>query len=256
MAGRSSSSPELAGEAPTLSPAASSRALPGSASSSSSNRVASCAAPPTLTLRPSISVGRRLELPVEVVEPDDRQRGVAAAAPEDVAPHDALAVLRHRDVEQEGGRRREVDAAHPARAAAGDGAAAGQEGRAHVRVRGEVLHVGHVAVLPEERRARDQRPGRRRVELVGRRGEDHEVAGAGRVRHVGRAAGAVRDVARLGLGVGAVDHVPALGLAVARPVVLVLEREERGLDLPRRSRPRRPPRPAGARGSPGRARRG
>ena len=46
IAGMSCSSAGAGGEAPTLSPAASSSVLPGSASASSSNIVASCAAPP------------------------------------------------------------------------------------------------------------------------------------------------------------------------------------------------------------------
>ena len=56
IAGRSCSSPEFGGEAPTLSPPESSRVWPGSAASSSSNSVASCAAPPTVAVRPSIVV--------------------------------------------------------------------------------------------------------------------------------------------------------------------------------------------------------
>ena len=49
IAGRSCSSAELGGDAPTLSPAASSSDWPGSAAASSSNIVASWAAPPTGT---------------------------------------------------------------------------------------------------------------------------------------------------------------------------------------------------------------
>ena len=56
IAGRSSSSPEFGGDAPTLSPPESRRVRPGSASSSSSNSVASCDAPPTPTVCPSIVV--------------------------------------------------------------------------------------------------------------------------------------------------------------------------------------------------------
>ena len=172
----------------------------------------------------------RLELTVEVVQTHDRDRRVAPRVLDDVAPHDALALLRGRDAEQERGRRREVDRAHVARGAVLDPRAAGQERRAHVGVGLQVLHVRHVAVLAEERRARDQRAGRRRVVLVRRVGEDHQVARAGRVRHVGGRAGPVGDVARLGLGEGAVDDLPVLGLAVAGPVVGVLQREEGGLD--------------------------
>jgi hypothetical protein len=51
------------------------------------------------------------------------------------------------------------------------------------------------------------------------------------MRHVGRAAGAGRDVPRLRLRERAVDDLPALGGAVTVPVVRVLEREERVADL-------------------------
>ena len=187
--------------------------------SSSPNIVASCAAPPAGTLSPSIGVVRRLELAVEVVQPDDRQRLVALALLQQVTPHDALAVLRLGHVEQERRRRREVDAAHVVDHAAANGLAAREEGGAHVGVALQVLHVRDVAVLAEERRARDQRPRRRRIELVRRRGEHDEVAGARGMRHVRRAVRAVGDVARLGLREGPVDHVPALGAAVAGPVV-------------------------------------
>ena len=214
-------------------------------------------APPT----PTLTVGRqgsvvRVELTVEVVQPDDRDRPVLAAVLEQVAPHDALAVLRRRDVEQERRRRREVDAADVVDHAALDRPAAGQERGAHVRVAVEVLHVRDVAVLAEERRPRDQRAGRRRVELVRRVRERHDVAGAGRVRHVGGLARAVRDVAGLGLGEDAVDHVPALGLPVAGPVVGVLEGEERGLDPGHLGRLVRGRHLLEARRRPGRARRG
>ena len=111
---------------------------------------------------------------------------------------------------------------------------------------GEVLHVRHVAVLAEEVRRRDQRARRRRVELVRRVREDDEVAGPGRMCHVGGRARAVRDVARLGLGEDPVDDLPALGVAVVGPVVGVGEAEEGGLDRAPRWPPRRPPRPAEA----------
>ena len=61
--------------------------------------------------------------------------GVYRAAPQHIAPHGALAVLRRGDAEQEGRRRREVDAAHAARLAAADRATAGEKRGAHVRVR-------------------------------------------------------------------------------------------------------------------------
>ena len=116
------------------------------------------------------------------------------------------------------------------------GFAAGQERRPHVDVGGQVLDVGHVAVLAEEGRAGDERARRLRVELVGRVAEGDDVTGPGRVRHVGGRARAVRDVAGLGLGVDAVDDLPALGLAVAGPVVGVGQRLEGRLDLRDRRR--------------------
>ena len=56
IAGMSSSSAELGGDAPTLSPAASSSVRPGRRAASSSNIVASIDAPPAPTLRLSIGV--------------------------------------------------------------------------------------------------------------------------------------------------------------------------------------------------------
>ncbi len=114
--------------------------------------------------------------------------------------------------------------------------AAGDERRPHVDVVVDVLHVGHVAVLPEEQRRRDQRARGRRVELVRRVGERDHVTGARRVGHVGRRARTVGDVARLGPGVRAVDDLPALGLAVVGPVVGIGERQEGRLDLGDRRR--------------------
>ena len=112
-----------------------------------------------------------------------------------------------------------------------DRAAAGDERGAHVDVGVQVLHVRHVAVLAEEGREGDERAGRGGIELVGRVGEDDQVAGARGVRHVGGAARAVGDVARFGLGEDPVDHHPAFGLAVAGPVVRIAQRQEGGLDL-------------------------
>ena len=92
MAGRSSRSPEFGGDAPTLSPPASISASPGRRRSSS-NIVARSAAPPTLTLsRPSH--GRRVELAVEVVEPDDRQRRDRRLLREHLGSTPTLGVLR------------------------------------------------------------------------------------------------------------------------------------------------------------------
>ncbi len=134
--------------------------------------------------------------------------------------------------------------------------AAGDERGAHVDVGCQVLHVGHVAVLAEEGRAGHQRAGRGGVELVGRVGEHDQVARARRVRHVGGAARAIGDVARLGLGVRAVDHLPALRLAVAGPVVRVAQRQEGGLDLGHSRGLVDCRRPAAGRRRPGRARPG
>ena len=177
-----------------------------------------------------------IELAVEVIEPDDRQRPEPVAAPEQVEPHDALAVLRRRDVEEERRRRGEVDAAHVLGHSSVDRVAAGEERRPHVGVAGEVLDVGHVAVLAEERREGDERARRGRVELVRRRREDDEIAGPGRVGHVSRAVRAVGDGARLGLGEGAVDDFPTLRPSVVGPVVGVGQSEECGLDLGDRRR--------------------
>ena len=170
IAGLSSSSAEFGGDAPTLSPAASSSVGPGSDAASSSNIVASCAAPPTVTLSPSIDRRRLVELAVEVVQPDDRQRRVArarcragraarrpgcAAAPGRRAgtpPSGARSMLRTSRATP-----RSI-AVPPARNVA----------RMFVLLV-EVLHVGHVAVLAEERRAGDQRARRGGVELVRRR---------------------------------------------------------------------------------------
>ena len=108
--------------------------------------------------------------------------------------------------------------------------AAGEERGPHVDVVLEVLDVGHVAVLAEELGLGDERARRRRVELVRRVGEHDDIAGARRVGHVGRGVSwTVRDVAGLGLGEDAVDDLPALGLAVARPVVRIGDRLEGGL---------------------------
>ena len=85
-------------------------------------------------------------------------------------------------------------------------------------------------MLAEEGRARHERARSLRVELVRRIGEDDEVAGARRMRHVDGRARAVRDVTGLGLRVRPVDHLPALRRAVSGPVVRVGEPEEGRLD--------------------------
>ena len=231
IAGLSWSSAEAGGEAPTLSPAASSRVRPGSASASSSNIVASCPAPPTGTARPSIvavvgsswpwkSFSPMIEIGVTCRPRSSMSRRTTpwlrsgAGTPSRNAAVGARSMLRT-----------------PRTAPRSIALAAGEERRPHVGVAREVLHVRHVAVLAEERRERELRAGRRRVELVRRRGEHDEVAGPGGMRHVGRAVRPVRDVARLRLRVRAVDRVPALGRAVPGPVVRVLERLERRADL-------------------------
>ena len=184
MVGASSSRLEFGGDAPTLSPPASSSAGPGRFFASSSNIVASWPAPPTLTFDAVHRHRGRVELTVEVVEPDDGQRLDPAAVLEQLQQHPALRLLRLRNAEQVGDGRCDVDGPDLESAPA-DLVAAGQERGPHVDVVLQVLHVGHVAVLAEELGLRDQRAGRRRVELVRRVGEDHQVAGAGRVRHVG-----------------------------------------------------------------------
>ena len=232
IVGMSSSSAEFGGEAPTLSPPESSSDWPGSARGLLVEQRRELRRAADRRGDRVVEVERaRVQLAVEVVEADHVDRREVTAVVEQVAPDGALRVLRLRDVEQERRRRREVDVADVLDLAALDRGAAGQERRAHVRVRAQVLHVRHVAVLAEERARRDQRARRGRVELVRRVGEDHEVARAGRVRHVGRRARPVRDVARLGLRVRAVDDLPVLRLAVVVPVVGVRERGERGADL-------------------------
>ena len=167
---------------------------------------------------------------MEVGQADDGHERARLAAAQQIQPHHALRMLRLR------GRPACTRASapgrwcEPARARRwANPAAAGEERRPHVDVGRQVLHVGHIAMLAEEGRAGDQRAGRGRVELVGRVGEDDEVAGAGRVRHVGGAARPVGDVARLGLGVGPVDHLPAFRLAVAGPVVGIAQARKAAL---------------------------
>ena len=166
---------------------------------------------------------------MEVVQPDDRHRRHASVRGAPGAPGPGCAGARGRR-----GRRRGWAPGRwcdPVDRALGDAVAPGDEGRPHVDVVVQVLHVGHVAVLAEERRAGDQGAGGGGVELVRRVGEHDEVAGAGRVGHVGRRALAVGDGAGLGLGERPVDHRPALGLAVAGPVVGIGEPLVGGPDL-------------------------
>src|SRR5262245_37492832 len=107
---------------------------------------------------------------MEVVETDDRNGLVprAAVLPAGNAPlvaapgaadhleeYAALAVLGLRDAHHERDRRREIDRSRNDRSLA-DVLATGEEHRSHVDVRSEVLDVGHVAVLTEELRWRDQ----------------------------------------------------------------------------------------------------
>ncbi len=68
-------------------------------------------------------------------------------------------MLRLGDAEDEASVGRQVDGPG-GHGALGDALAAGEEGRPHVHVGGEVLDVGHVAVLAEERAtARPACPG-------------------------------------------------------------------------------------------------
>ena len=199
---------------------------PGSAAASSSNIVASCAAPPTRHGRvPSIVVVVGSSWPWKSFSPMIDDRRVVVAVVEDVAPHDALAVLRRRDAEQERRRRREVDAAHVVDHAALDRRAAGEERRAHVRVgcRGPARPARSRAGrrTPSARSACRASP--RRTGTAGRRTTTRSPVRVGCAMSA-VLSGAVRDVARLGLGEDAVDDLPALGLAVAGPVVGVLER--------------------------------
>ena len=127
---------------------------------------------------------RRFELAVEVGEPDDVDRRVGIGIVEQVETHLALAVLGHGDVEEEGRCRRKVDAADVDGDAPRDGVATGQERGPHVGVALEVLDIGHVPVLAEERRAGDQGARCHGVELVQREVEHDEVPGPGRVGHV------------------------------------------------------------------------
>ena len=86
----------------------------------------------------------------------------------------------------------------------------GHEGAVHVEVVGKVDHVRPVAVLAEELRRGDGHARGGRVELVGRPGDHHQVAGAGRVLGV-----AAVDVGQLLLP----EHVED-DLAAWRPRVL------------------------------------
>ncbi len=174
----------------------------------------------------------RVDLTVEVVQADDRQGLVAVAALDDIEQDLALAVLGLGNSEHERQRRREVDRAR-GDLALGDAGAAGQERGPHVDVGRKVLDVRHVAVLTEEVGWRDQGSRRLGVVLIRRRGEDDEVAGSGGMGHVGGRPGPVRDVARLRLGEDAVDDLPALGLAVMRPVVGIGQGQVSRLDLER-----------------------
>ena len=139
--------------------AASSSVRPGSAAASSSNIVASCAAPPTVdraARRSCAVVG--VELTVEVVQPDDRERrvlvAVARAGRAARRPGSARAPARRAGTPPSA---RGRCCARPRTVPRSIALAAGEERRPHVRVAREVLHVRHVAVLAEERRARDQR---------------------------------------------------------------------------------------------------
>ena len=166
-------------------------AAPGRAARRPPRRTSSPAAPRRRPVRcsPSIVQRRRIELAVEVVEADERHERARPAVLQQVEPHHALAVLRLGHAQQVRDRRREVDRAHAVDACPRPMPSPPARNVARMLMLCvEVLHVGHVAVLAEERRERDERARGRRVELVRRVGERDDVAGARRVRHVGRAA--------------------------------------------------------------------
>ena len=85
-------------------------------------------------------------------------------------------------------------------------------------------------MLSEEVGQRDERARRGRVELVGRVREGDDIAGPSRVGHVGGRVRTVGNESRLRLREDAIDDGPALGRAVAGPVVRIGESFESGLD--------------------------
>ncbi len=169
---------------------------------------------------------------MEVGQADHRHQGAGLTAAQQIQAHHALGVLRHGDAQQVGDSRGQVDRAQIGGDRIGTNLpAASQEGRPHVDVVGQILDIRDVAVLAEESRAGDQGARCGSIILVRWERKDYQVAGAGGVSHIRRAAGAVGDVARFGLGVSPVDHHPAFGLPVAGPVVGIGERQEGSLDL-------------------------
>ena len=164
-----------------------------------------------VTLRPSIERRRLLELTVEVVQPDDRQRLVLPAPVEQVAPHDALAVAaaraRRAGTPPSGrgrccARPRRRRARWPRRRRGTSRAcsccSSGPAGPARSRA-GRRTPSARSACPASPHRTGTAAPRTRR----GRRC----ASGAPCRRRPRRA---VRDVARLGLREGAVDHLPAL----------------------------------------------
>ena len=182
-------------------------------------------------------MGDGIEFPVEVGQAEHGHQCPGIPAEQEIQAHDALRVLRLGNAEDVGQRRRQVDGSkrHGHRIWL-DALAAGDEGGAHVHVGIQDRHVRDVAVLTEGGRSGHERARSRGVELVRGVGEGHEVTRARRVRQVCGRPGAVRGVTRLGLREGPIDHPPALGLAVAVPIVGVGEAQERILDLGHRRR--------------------
>ena len=169
---------------------------------------------------------------MEVGQADDRDRRDAGAVLDHVEEDAALAVLGLGHAEEVRQRWSEVDRARGDGGLA-DARAAGQEGGPHVHVGRQILDTRQVAVLAKEVRRRNERARRLRVELVRRIGEDDEIARSSGMGHVCGLAVTDRDAARLGLGEDLVDHLPAFGLAVVRPVVGIGQAEEPVFRAPR-----------------------
>ncbi len=165
-----------------------------------------------------------LELAVEVIQSYNGHQRPSLAATQHVEPYDALGMLRQRNPHHIGNGRGDINRAqivdHNTRAHC---ISSGKEGSPHIDVGIQVLQIGHVAVLPEEVRERHQCARGRGIELIRRIGEDDQVPGAGGMRHIRRAVWSVGDIACFGLREDAVDYRPVLGLAVACPIVGILQ---------------------------------
>ena len=153
------SRPEFAGEAPTLSPEAKQDRALGSCAASSSNIVASCGAPPTGTLRPSMVSGRLARAGRGSRSGRRRHERARCAAVEQVEPHarPATAAARGRRAG-----RRCVGARSIVRSAVRDrpwriAVAAGDERRPHVDV------GARGSGRPARSRAGRRRPSARRA---------------------------------------------------------------------------------------------